>query len=1073
MDMSSELKFAKMGGEDLDGGLFLHDIEEISQALYLHGNQRKALNPTSDHRINVVPKYGFSESRNKFKIHDSPLKDKKLSIWNWKPLKALTHNRNHTFNCCFFLHVHAVEGLPSNFNSLNLCVTWSRKGKMLKTHPSRAYLGMAEFDDTLMDWCTINCSRNRARNSANYEPKVFLLHTSVIGAKTLDIGKHWIDLTRLLPMTLEELETEEGGSGKWTTSFKLTGIAKGAMLNVSFGFFMMNRNSIESGNYVKLPNVENERGPATATENYITDFGNSHQRSQINYHSTIPTGSSKRSHCRSQSLELKFLDDLPSRGSELAHSVSLLYQKIDQEKMCDVLEFDYGHESLQSLKPKAAPSLESAGGNIGQEVDSTKFSIIEQDLESSMINQVKLERHGSQRMDSSLIEIINVAEIFDWEETVFDEDIECNLNLGSDDHDMIDETKPKENSMSIKEPYDEELDLVFSDMMASRSADLDSSQDINNCYEQETSEKIQYCNKYSKFHESLSLDDVAESIENDFLNMLCRQSTDDIGFDSYLESPRDQLLKQFDEDSLPRENDSFDTVVMAEQDFFCHTPDGYRRMPHADDFGLSPAILADEQYIGGITHSMSKKNAKVIENLETVALLQEWGLNEKDFQNSPCSSSGGFGSPVYVPPAEPLKLPSLQECIGPIIQIKGGGFLRSMNPLLFRNAYNGARLIVQVSAPVVFPKAMGLTVMELLQCWASVGVEKMSIQADKLMPLEDITGKTVQQVMPEAESISEVFKRLDLDEIDSDCVSFENIVPVAITNFEGLLIEGLRIQSGLTDQESPSKVGIQFFRSSDPDKATEVCVNFGSERTSGLRLLDDDELVKYSLSLEDWVRLDSEGFDTDCGADENGLKLLAAHCTGSLELSSVRDYDTSNKNFIMGLKVQLRDPLRDNERVGSSMLAMIEVERIPSPKMPCTSGKILNDEKDGLDERLVEAIVGSEQKSWIFEKGIPQFKFSEVHITGLSTSLGKELWGTNKQQQSGSRWLLSSGLGRTNKNHICKSKAIIQSSSTIMRTTWPTNVLWSISSDTQGEVAAWDEIVGLNVYKRNPDIIFP
>ncbi|XP_073130653.1 protein PLASTID MOVEMENT IMPAIRED 1-RELATED 2-like isoform X2 [Henckelia pumila] len=1072
--MSSELNFVKTDKEEFGGGLLLHDIEEISHALYLHGNQRKALNPTSDHRINVVAKYGLLEARNKFKIQDSPQKDKKSSIWNWKPLKALTHNRNHQLNCCFFLHVHAIEGLPSNCNGLNLCVAWSRKGKMLKTHPSRVYLGLAEFEETLMDWSTVNCSRNRTHNSANYEPKVFLLHTSVIGATTIDIGKHWIDLTRLLPMTLEELESEEGGSGKWTTSFKLTGIAKGAMLNVSFGFFLMDSKSFESGNHVKVPNAESKRGPTRA--NYITDFGNSHKTSQINYHGTIPTGSRKRSHRRSQSLELKFLDEnLPSTGSKLADSVSLLYQKLDQEKMCDVLEFDYAHESLQSLEPKAAPSLESAGGNIAHEVDDTRFSITELGLERSMLDQAKLERHGSQRMDSSRIEIINVAEIFDWEEIVFDEKIECNPKLGSDDHDEIDDTKHIENSLSIKEPSDEELDLVFYDLMASRSADLDSPHVINNIYEQETSMKIQSCNKSSKVHKSLSLDDAAESIENDFLNMLCRkQSTDDIVFDSYLESPRGQLLKQFEEDNLPWENDSLDTDVIMEQEFFCRMPNGYERMPHAEDFGLSPATLADEQYLGTITHSLSKQNAKLIENLETEALMHEWGLNEKDFQNSPCSSSGGFGSPVYVPPAEPLKLPSLQECLGPIIQIKGGGFLRSMNPLLFRNANNGARLIVQVSAPVVFPKAMGLTVTEILRCWASVGVEKMSIQANKLMPLEDITGKMVQQVVPEVESISEAFKRSGLDEIDSDCVSFENIVPVAISNFECLLLEGLRIQSGLPDQESPSKVGIQCSGSSAPDEATEICVNFGSERTSGLQVSGVDELVKYSLSLEDWMTLDVEGFDTDYGTDENGLKLLAAHCAESLDMSRGRDYATSNKKFIMGLKVQLRDPLRDNEMVGSSMLAMIEVERIPSHSLACTSGKILNDEKDGLGKRLVEEIVGSEQKRWVFEKGIPQFKFSEVHITGLlNTSVGKELWGTNKQQQSGSRWLLSSGLGRTNKNHVYKSMAIVQSSSRIMRMAWPVDVLWSISSHIRGEAATWDEIVGLNVHIRNPDIIFP
>lgn len=76
-DMSSEFKFVKRDEEDFGSGLLLHDIEEISHALYLHGNQLKALNPTSDHRTNVVSNYGLLEARNKFKIQDSPQKDKK------------------------------------------------------------------------------------------------------------------------------------------------------------------------------------------------------------------------------------------------------------------------------------------------------------------------------------------------------------------------------------------------------------------------------------------------------------------------------------------------------------------------------------------------------------------------------------------------------------------------------------------------------------------------------------------------------------------------------------------------------------------------------------------------------------------------------------------------------------------------------------------------------------------------------------------------------------------------------------------------------------------------------------
>jgi hypothetical protein len=73
-----------------------------------------------------------------------------------------------------------------------------------------------------------------------------------------------------------------------------------------------------------------------------------------------------------------------------------------------------------------------------------------------------------------------------------------------------------------------------------------------------------------------------------------------------------------------------------------------------------------------------------------------------------------------------------------------------MNPSLFKNAKSAGDLIMQVSSPVVVPAEMGSGVMDILQHLASVGIEKLSMQANKLMPLEDITGKTMQQVAWEA-----------------------------------------------------------------------------------------------------------------------------------------------------------------------------------------------------------------------------------------------------------------------------------------------------------------------------------
>lgn len=95
---------------------------------------------------------------------------------------------------------------------------------------------------------------------------------------------------------------------------------------------------------------------------------------------------------------------------------------------------------------------------------------------------------------------------------------------------------------------------------------------------------------------------------------------------------------------------------------------------------------------------------------------------------------------------EPLELPALVEGLGPIVQTKDGGFLRSMNPSLFRDAKNNGTLIMQVSGLSVVPAEMDSGIMEILQQLASVGIEKLTRQASKLMPLEDLTGKTSQRI---------------------------------------------------------------------------------------------------------------------------------------------------------------------------------------------------------------------------------------------------------------------------------------------------------------------------------------
>lgn len=1105
--MSSKVESTKGDDEEFSCGLLLRDIEEISKALYLHKSPRDAFNSAYDHPRNVDAKNGISESKSNAIIRDLLHTNKKSSIWNWNPIKALTHTRNHRLNCCFFLHVHAIEGLPPYFNNFELCVTWKRKTDMLRTRPAKVCLGMAEFEETLMHRCSIHVGRTGPHGSANYDPKLFLLNTSVIGAPTLDIGSRWIDLTRLLPLTLEELAGDKSSPGKWTTSFKLTGKAKGAMLNVSFGFSIFDGSSVEPGYFAKVPDISKE-----SEMDHLTDCDIS-RTDQLHNLGSVPMslggGSYQQSH-------LKLFDEMfPNEGAQLSQKVNLLYQKLDERTMGDPMEFDLYRKHLESWIPMSdlSSESESVSGQTRYEFDDGEFDVIEQGIEVSVKDQIKPENCSSQRFDSSVIETIDVAEIFKGEETDSVENFKWNSKLDVDNcaeyECATDDPKHTDNnSKYITEPAFEELESAFHDMLTSKPSDVDSLLDISTYNEHGSYMRMrsESRNLSQRLRRSLSLDDLvlAESIENDFLNMLTiDENPGDMVSGNGHGMPRD-LLRLCEEDPIAW-GSSLGTDLMAEKKESCSlTSKGYGKVTLEVDLDLSVPIAAAERNHCGLNQSLRNKiNAEMLENLETEALMNRWDLTEKAFQYSPRATSGGFGSPVYLPTEETLQLPPIVEGKGSIVQTKDGGFLRSMNPLLFRNANNGARLIVQVSAPVVLPPAMGSMTLEMLRRWACVGVKKMCFQANELMPLEDVTGKTLQQFLVEAESVTDASNRWAVqqesdgvekktdeyqlyvrssaaphsEQTDSDYVSIEDLVPMAITNIEGLLVEGLKIQSSMPDQEPPSIIRVQLSENSPSTrKASELSSNSGSERASGLPIQDADEIIKYSLSLEEWLRLDSGELYVGDDDHENKLKHFAAHCANPVELGnerpkrddeaiklSDRSGGAFGDNFRMCLKMQLRDPLRNHEMVGSPMLALVQVNRVYLPPQP----ELIR--RGGCQD---EGADSEHNRKNICQ---PLFKVSEVHLAGfnIARSGNNPFWGSSRQHQSGSRWLLSSGMARCKKNLVSNSNVVIRSSSGFSRKAQPVDVLWSISLPIEGEAATWDEGIALNVHVRNPDIIFP
>lgn len=167
-----------------------------------------------------------------------------------------------------------------------------------------------------------------------------------------------------------------------------------------------------------------------------------------------------------------------------------------------------------------------------------------------------------------------------------------------------------------------------------------------------------------------------------------------------------------------------------------------------EDVELASIMEAAESELQKATQTMRSRNrAKMLEDEETEALMQEWGLNKKVFEASPrrASAVDDTGNPYAMVMADP---PSLGKSLGPVVQTGDGGTLRSMSPVNFQ-ATNGGKLVMQVSKPVVVPVDMGASSMDILRRMAAAGMEGMADQAMMAMPLDDITGKSVEQIASE------------------------------------------------------------------------------------------------------------------------------------------------------------------------------------------------------------------------------------------------------------------------------------------------------------------------------------
>jgi hypothetical protein len=615
------------------------------------------------------------------------------------------------------------------------------------TRPVAAALGVAAFEEALTLRSPVYFSRG-AKAAVKYEPRAFSV---AVSASTLELGKHEVDLTRLLPLSFDDLEDGgDSGFGKWTTSFRLSGPARGARLNVTFSCSLVGSGgSGEQQNAGEVTGL-GRRSMARPVSVQAPTPVPARSRDVRVLHEVLPSLRSATAlpfagdgGVDARKEEVAALDSTEEGSPEAKHCTSVEVKKEDlvhPESHWETAEFnivEHGVEvEVASDDPQRPKHVETS--NSTDQKENLGFKI---DKEGSF--KTALVTNGVAEDDTVgvMLEEAIISDVAVQRENTEDKQNGIDKTVISDTALLPTAALEAENQFG-RDTELEDLECIFNDLSIAETEEFESPIVEDKLYRRLSCTGVTDIYKSaSRKARSHSMDALSDSVANEFLDMLeIEHSPSGQPSDSDSESPRERLWKQFEKEALA----SGSAILGLDFD------DGMEEPICEDvvgDFDLSTMIHEAELELQNGSQPMDTRfRAKSLEDEETEALMRQFGLNEKSFQSSPPESRSGFGSPINLPAEQPPELPPLAEGLGPFIQTKDGGFLRSMNPTLFKNAKNNCSLVMQASSPIVLPAEMGSGIMDILHGLASVGIEKLSMQANKLMPLEDVNGKMMQQI---------------------------------------------------------------------------------------------------------------------------------------------------------------------------------------------------------------------------------------------------------------------------------------------------------------------------------------
>lgn len=348
---------------------------------------------------------------------------------------------------------------------------------------------------------------------------------------------------------------------------------------------------------------------------------------------------------------------------------------------------------------------------------------------------------------------------------------------------------------------------------------------------------------------------------------------------------------------------------------------------------------------------------------EFLQMLEDPGVSQlkTDNQETPALKlQGGGGNEDNEKRESGIFIPDLAKGLGCVVQTRNGGFLAAMNPLntaVLRK--DTPKLAMQISKPFVLPSIpSSMNGFELFQRMAAVGLEEFTSKILSMMPMEELVGKTAEQIAFEgiasaiiqgrnkeggasssaAETVAVVKsmatamntsrnERISTGiwNISDKPLTVDEILAFTLQKMEAMTIEALKIQADIPEEEAPFDV-------------------------SAIKKDDDGHPLDSAVPLEDWTK-----------------------------------YDKSD-SIMISVVVQLRDPLRQFEAVGGPMIALVQA--VP-----------IDEETNNFDD---------EEK---------KFKIACLAIGGLKVRSGgrKNTWDTEKQKLTAMQWLVAYGLGKMGK----------------------------------------------------------